>query len=150
MNVSEKIKDLRVSANMTQQALADLLFVSRELVAKWEQGRGRPDHGMLSRICVLFKKPDGYFISKDDELYEELSACMPDGADVGREELTRLLNAFLRGIDQRSAKIFIERYVNVNGYTDIASALGMKENHVRSVLSKTRKKLKNYLERELK
>ena len=149
MSIANKIKELRESADITQQTLADLLFVSRELVAKWEQGRGRPDHGMLSRICVLFNKPDGYFISKDDELYEELSSCMPDGADVGREELTRHLNVFLNGIDQRSARIFIERYVNVNGFADIASALGMKENHVRSVLSKTRKKLKKYLEREL-
>ncbi len=149
MNVAEKIKELRDAANMTQQDLADLLFVSRELVAKWERGRGRPDHGMMSRISALFGKPDDYFISREDALYEELSDCMPDSCGVKREELTRLLNCFLRGIDRRSARIFIERYVNVNGYADIAAMFGIKENHVRSILYKTRKKLKKYLEREL-
>ena len=38
MELGRKIADLRNNINMSQQTLAELLFVSRDLVSKWENG----------------------------------------------------------------------------------------------------------------
>ncbi len=38
---------------MTQQELADKLFVSRSLVAKWEQGRGLPTADVVEKLAML-------------------------------------------------------------------------------------------------
>ena len=38
----DKLKKLRMQANLTQAELAKHIFVSRSAVAKWEQGRGLP------------------------------------------------------------------------------------------------------------
>ena len=38
VELGRKIADLRNNINMSQQTLAELLFVSRDLVSKWENG----------------------------------------------------------------------------------------------------------------
>ena len=50
----DKLKELREKANMSQQTLADKLFVSRSAVAKWENGNGVPSDVNLDSICLLF------------------------------------------------------------------------------------------------
>lgn len=50
MRLSEKIKAYREKNNITQQELADKLFVSRSTVAKWEQGRGLPSNELLEKL----------------------------------------------------------------------------------------------------
>ena len=42
MELKEKLKKLRTERNISQQALADAIFVSRSAVAKWEAGLGIP------------------------------------------------------------------------------------------------------------
>ena len=39
MEFKEKLKKARSERNISQQALADAIFVSRSAVAKWEIGR---------------------------------------------------------------------------------------------------------------
>ena len=43
MDFGEKIKELREAKGMTQQNLADLLFVTRQTVSRWEGGSRYPD-----------------------------------------------------------------------------------------------------------
>ena len=40
MEFSEKLQELRKSKSLTQEELAEALFVSRTAVSKWESGRG--------------------------------------------------------------------------------------------------------------
>ena len=42
MEFNEKLVQLRKSRNMTQDELAEALYVSRAAVSKWESGRGLP------------------------------------------------------------------------------------------------------------
>jgi len=52
--VSEKIKELRKQAKLSQEALAEKLNVSRQAVTKWETGAGLPDIDNLIAISELF------------------------------------------------------------------------------------------------
>ena len=54
MPIAEKIKAARNRAGMSQQELADKLYVSRSAVAKWESDKGLPDIENLKAIAALF------------------------------------------------------------------------------------------------
>ena len=51
MIIGERIKKLRIKNKLTQQDLADKLFVSDKTISSWESGRTEPDINMLSEIC---------------------------------------------------------------------------------------------------
>lgn len=51
---SEKLQKLRKQKNLTQEELADLLFVSRTAISKWESGRGYPSIDSLKTISAFF------------------------------------------------------------------------------------------------
>ncbi len=54
MELSEKIQALRKQQGLTQEQFANLLFVSRTAVSKWETGRGVPSMESLQMIAKLF------------------------------------------------------------------------------------------------
>lgn len=54
MEFNEKLQELRKSRGMTQEELADALFVSRTAVSKWESGRGYPSIDSLKDISRFF------------------------------------------------------------------------------------------------
>ncbi|MDK2866516.1 MAG: hypothetical protein PWP38_831 [Clostridiales bacterium] len=65
MEFNEKLQQLRKEKNLTQEALAQRLFVSRATISKWESGRGYPSIDSLKAISQLFD------ISIDDLLSNE-------------------------------------------------------------------------------
>lgn len=54
MELSEKIQKLRKEHNLTQEQLAEQLFVSRTAISKWETGRGTPSMESLKQLAKLF------------------------------------------------------------------------------------------------
>ena len=49
MTLGEKIYKLRTKRSMTQEQLAQALFVSRQTVSNWENGRTEPDYQILTQ-----------------------------------------------------------------------------------------------------
>lgn len=47
----QMIRSLRMNLNLTQQELADRMFVSRKTIGNWESGNRLPDISMLSRLA---------------------------------------------------------------------------------------------------
>ena len=43
MEFNEKLQELRKQRGLTQEELAELLYVSRTAISKWESGRGYPN-----------------------------------------------------------------------------------------------------------
>ena len=54
MEFNEKLQELRKSRSLTQEELADALFVSRTAISKWESGRGYPSLDSLKQISRYF------------------------------------------------------------------------------------------------
>ena len=54
MEFHEKLQELRKSRSLTQEQLAEALFVSRTAVSKWESGRGYPGIDSLKEIARFF------------------------------------------------------------------------------------------------
>lgn len=53
-DIGKNIKSLRTEKNMTQDELAQLLFVTRQTVSNYETGNSRPDVDMLLKIAEVF------------------------------------------------------------------------------------------------
>ena len=54
MTLGEMLKKLRTDKNLTQEELAEILFVSRTAISKWESGRGFPNIESLKAISKYF------------------------------------------------------------------------------------------------
>ena len=65
MELNEKLQELRKSKGMTQEELAEVLYVSRTAISKWESGRGTPSIESLKQISAFFS------VSIDDLLSAE-------------------------------------------------------------------------------
>ena len=65
MEFHEKLQELRKSRGLTQEELAEALFVSRTAISKWESGRGYPSIDSLKEISNYFS------VSIDDLLSGE-------------------------------------------------------------------------------
>ena len=65
MEFNEKLQELRKKKGLTQEELAEILYVSRTAVSKWESGRGFPNIESLKEISSFFE------VSIDDLLSGE-------------------------------------------------------------------------------
>ena len=54
MEFNEKLQKLRKDKGMTQEELAQILYVSRTAISKWESGRGYPSIESLKAIAKFF------------------------------------------------------------------------------------------------
>lgn len=60
MEISDLIKSARIEKGLTQQQLADVVFVTRQTISKWELGKSVPDQASL---ILLYR----YLDIKDNE-----------------------------------------------------------------------------------
>ena len=68
MEFHEKLQELRKQAGLTQEELAQALFVSRAAVSKWESGRGYPNIDSLKAIAKHFGVTVDELLSCDEIL----------------------------------------------------------------------------------
>jgi transcriptional regulator with XRE-family HTH domain len=55
MTIGHQIKSLRLAHNMTQEELAEKLFVTRNAISKWEHNRGTPSIDNIKALSSLFE-----------------------------------------------------------------------------------------------
>lgn len=82
---------------------------------------------------------------------DELAECV-SSSDIFRTleiaELEKAINCFLYKLPERECNIFLRRYWFAEPVADIAKRYGMRENTVRTILFRSRKKLQCYLQKE--
>ena len=121
----------------------------------------RPDHldaylAKLSRraaVDLLRKERAGKRWSGEAALaLEELGDCVPGASGAEEEleasELASLIARFLRAQPEESRRVFLRRYWYVESVSEIAEAFGFSESKVKSLLFRTRKGLRRFLEKE--
>lgn len=54
MEISSQIKQRRTAAGISQEELADLIFISRQTLSNWETGKTYPDINSLLRLSEVF------------------------------------------------------------------------------------------------
>ncbi len=146
MSLSQTIAELRTANDLSQQELADRLFVSRDLVSKWERGERTPVFRTIEKIAETFGVSIDRLCDRRALLVRELEDCLPEDVALEDDELTAFLDRFLRNVSPRTANIFLNRYCFLKTTSEIAEKYGIGENHVRSILSKTRRRLKKALQ----
>lgn len=65
MTFGEKIKKLRADNNLTQEQLAEMLFVTRTAISKWETDKGLPGIDTMKLISTTFHISMDELVSDD-------------------------------------------------------------------------------------
>ena len=68
MEFNEKLQELRKKKGLTQEELAQQLYVSRTAISKWESGRGYPNIDSLKAISKFFSVTIDELLSGDEVL----------------------------------------------------------------------------------
>lgn len=68
MDFNEKLQMLRKQKGLTQEELAEKLFVSRTAISKWESGRGYPSIDSLKSIAKFFSVTIDVLLSGEEIL----------------------------------------------------------------------------------
>ena len=77
MTFGEKLQKLRARAGLSQDALAELLDVSRQAVSKWERNEAMPEAEKIVRISRQFGVSTDYLLLEEQEEPETASAPAP-------------------------------------------------------------------------
>lgn len=68
MEFNEKLQELRKRKGLTQEELAESLYVSRTAISRWESGRGYPNIDSLKAIARFFSVTIDDLLSCDEVL----------------------------------------------------------------------------------
>ena len=89
MEFNEKLQELRKNRSLTQEELAEALFVSRTAISKWESGRGYPSIDSLKEISRFFS------VTIDDLICSEemISVAENEKKEFADKSLSFICNA---------------------------------------------------------
>ena len=68
MEFNRKLQEMRKQRGLTQEELAEALYVSRTAISKWESGRGTPSIDSLKSIAKFFSVTIDELLSGEDVL----------------------------------------------------------------------------------
>ena len=85
MEFNEKLQELRKQKGLTQEELAEVLYVSRTAISKWESGRGYPNIDSLKAISKFFS------VSLDDLLSSDAILTIAEDENKQKENALELL-----------------------------------------------------------
>ena len=67
MDISAKLKELRAKKGLSQERVAEQLYVSRQAISKWENGEALPDMENLVAISKFYGVSIDYILGADEE-----------------------------------------------------------------------------------
>ena len=118
MEFSEKLQELRKSRSMTQEELAEALFVSRTAISRWESGRGYPSIDSLKEISRYFSVTIDELICSD----EMITVAENDKKEFVNKYVSLICNA----LDILLAiLLYIPAFGNGTGSSETVSLFGL-------------------------
>lgn len=70
VKVGNRIASLRKNSKMSQEELADLLYVTRQALSKWENGTSIPSIDSLLEVSKIFNVSFDYLLCLNEEIGE--------------------------------------------------------------------------------
>ena len=119
MEFNEKLQELRKQKGITQEELAESLYVSRTAISKWESGRGYPSIDSLKQISKFFMVTIDELLSGDELL---------DIAEEDNKKQEKYFCDLLFGLLDISALMFFFLPFfgqKANGYVNAVSLLSL-------------------------
>ena len=123
--MNERIKKLRKSLGLTQQALADKLKIKRNTIAKYETGRGEPIDAVIALICREFHVNERWLrtgegemfidITKEEEIAAFIGNALADETDTFKKRFIAMLarlNSDEWALLEKMAKEMLDNPVN--------------------------------------
>lgn len=106
---NENIRIQREKNNLTQQQLADRLYVSRQTVCRWESGSRCPDLAMAKRISEVFGISIDELLSEGDteSRSENFGFLYPTPSKIMAVKKLWMKRAKMRELIQIAAGIFL-------------------------------------------
>ena len=113
---AERLKELRTSRDMSQNQLAEALYVSRTTITRWENGSRIPDMVMLKRMADLFDVDLALLLSGDlgTDIHPAL-LVVDDNKVILRGEMKTLIS--------------IMPDAEVSGFSTVAEAIEYTQNN---------------------
>lgn len=91
-HIAQKIKELRIAANMSQTELAGKLKVTPNTVSRWESGTYKPGIEDLEKIARSFDKPIWALMPGDrEEANREQQILLSRTGDLPPEDIQELV-----------------------------------------------------------
>ena len=116
---------------------------------------------LLSYVCrivrnLAIKRYHSNTAAKRNSIYDvaldELEDCIPSSTLVEEEfnaiEIARIIDDFLKTLDQDNRIMFVRRYWHSDSIEDLAKLFGTSNHNISVRLSRTREKLKKHLIKE--
>lgn len=89
MDFGDKLQQLRTKNNLTQEQLAEKVYVSRVAVSKWESGRGYPNLDSIKMLAKVFNITIDELLSSEELI---------DIAEVQVKNKSRIVRTMIFGI----------------------------------------------------
>ncbi|WP_122645048.1 helix-turn-helix transcriptional regulator [Enterococcus mediterraneensis] len=81
MELNERLKKLRIAHQLTQEELAQKIFVSRQTISNWENGKGQPELENLLLLSELYQ------ISINELLQTKQLTAPPENQRIAKQHL---------------------------------------------------------------
>lgn len=121
MNLSSKILYCRKKAGLSQEALADIVGVSRQAISKWETGEATPEVSKLLLLANAFHVTTDWLLFED----EPVRQSAPPAADNNRpQEPVKDSSSWVDSIPGVIGKL-VRRYGWLCGVYAALSGLGL-------------------------
>ena len=121
MEFNEKLQELRKQKGITQEELAEKLYVSRTAISKWESGRGYPSIESLKLIAKFFS------ITVDELLSSNELLTIAEEDTKQKEK--HLRNIILGLLDLGTATLLFLPFFrqNIDGLVNVVSLFSLTE-----------------------
>ena len=73
MEIGRKLKEVRMKSNLTQEQVAEKLFVSRQTISNWENEKSYPDIISIIRLSDLYSISLDELLKGDRKMMEHLN-----------------------------------------------------------------------------
>lgn len=131
MEFNEKLQQLRTGKNLTQEQLAEQLYVSRTAISKWESGKGLPDTSLLKPLGDILGVSVGELLSgkiiEEAEMKDQTDRIILDSLKYSSRMLANMVNLvlFLIGLALVISPVFLtsRKYYWIGGIVFVGIAV---------------------------